>query len=128
MADGFDFSEVVQLSKSLGKNPAKVITNVRKAVEVSARNVKDDARSFANFYFGNGSAADYSNSIDYNLKGNAFYAAAEIGPRPGGQGDLAPLFETGNPFSGRKPSLEPALENEAESFIDWVGKAVDDSL
>lgn len=100
---------------------------VRKAVEVSARNVKDDARSIASGFAGQ-HAKGYPPKMEYKMTGNQYFAKAEIGPRGGGHGDLAPLFETGNPFSGRKPSLEPALENEAESFIEWVGKAVDESL
>lgn len=121
-----DFSEVSALRASLGDVPARTQPFVRKAIEITARNVKDDARSFANYYFGNGSARHYPSSMEYEIKDGGM--TAEIGPRPGGQGNLAPIFETGNPFSGRKPSLEPALAGNVSDFVEGLTKALIDGL
>lgn len=125
----FDFSEVQQLSADLGKVPSSAAPFVRKAVERTARSVKDDARSFATYHFGSGSAGGYPPAMEYTLHPEAHGLRAEIGPRPGGQGDLAPLFDgAGNPFSGRKPSLEPALADNEADFIRGIEQAAMDAL
>lgn len=125
----FDFSEVVALQADLQGVPKQTAPFVRKAVQVTAQHVKDDARSFANFYFGGGSAAGYPIAMEYDLFDEAGGVRAEVGPRPGGQGDLAPLFDgSGNPFSGRKPSLEPALADNVDDFVRGLSKAIDDGL
>ena len=84
MAD-FDFSDVMNLVADLGNVSHKAIPLVRKAVEVTARNVKDDWKPEAKV---SGSAKRYPSSIDYAMKLDADGSiGAEIGPnldRPGG--------------------------------------------
>lgn len=128
MSIEFDFSEVRQLSASLGRVPREASRRVRQAVEVSARNVKDDARSYAAGYFGGGSARHYPGTMEYELKESGSGVVAEVGPRPGGQGNFAPLFESGNRNSGRYPSLEPALADNEADFVKGLGVALGEGL
>lgn len=119
--------ELAHLRASLERVPAKTMPLIRKAVEVTARHVKDDARALAAAQVGK-HARQYPAAMEYEMKSSGDDIRAEIGPRPHGQGNLAPIFETGNPFSGRKPALEPALEHNADDFVTGLGKALDDGL
>lgn len=120
----FDFSEVVSLHADLTAAPSRAVPFVRKAVEVTARNVKDDARALAAAQVG--PRRSYPASMEYEMKASGDTIRAEIGPRRGGGGNLAPVFETGNPYSGRKPALEPALEHNMDDFLTGLQKAIAD--
>lgn len=122
-----DFSEIARLAADLGEVPLKTMPKIRQALEVTARNVKDDARALAAAQSGR-HAKKYPAKMEYEMKARADEVWAEVGPRPGGQGDLAPLFETGNPYSGKKPALEPALEYNMDDFLTGLEKAIDDGL
>lgn len=126
-----DFSELARLGADMGQVPARTVPFVRKAIEVTAGNVKDDARALAAAQVGR-HGGRYPSAMEYVMKGGKHHIEAEIGPRPGGgkgnQGDLAPIFETGNPFSGRKASLEPALKHNTDDFLTGLSKALDDGL
>lgn len=77
MAD--DFSELVELAADLRSAPAGVAPFVRKAVEVTARNVKNDWRQGAE----RTGLSGYAASIDYDLKSSAVVVEAEVGPNLG---------------------------------------------
>ena len=57
----FDTSELDAFAADLGQSSARVTRNVQKAVEVTARKVKDDARKFAT---GINYARNYPRSIN----------------------------------------------------------------
>ena len=84
MAD-FDFSEVMTLAADLGDASVKVVPFARKAVEVTARNVKKDWKPGAT---GAGILRAYAASVDYEMILNVTGSIrAEVGPnlgRPGG--------------------------------------------
>jgi hypothetical protein len=129
MSADFDFSEVMQLTASLGAAPAKMISLIRKAVEVTARNVKDDWQSGIPSIQSRGSRA-YKSSVDYTMVLDTDGSiGAEVGPnlsRAGGSfGFLedAPGGVTSAPqHSGRKA----AKKNEAD-FMDGLAKAGEDA-
>lgn len=145
MATHFDFSELDKLFVDLGEAPTKMIPLVRKAVEVTARNIKDewrkDAKRAGGRYF-----PRYADSIDYELGLNKDgEITAEIGPnmsdhgvltrsvgRPSVKGGIAAAWGiietggiTGQPAtnSGRK-----ALNNNKQDFVKGIGLAGSQAL
>jgi len=79
MSDGFsfDFSELNTLAADLGDAPVKLIPFARKAVEVTARNIKDDARKTAK----RRGLQKYAASIDYDMQLDTDgMIGADIGP------------------------------------------------
>lgn len=79
MSASFDFTEVDALAADLGDVPAKAIRNVRKAVEVTSRNVKDDWRNLSKGMSGRHAKA-YPNAITYELTELADGIVSDIGP------------------------------------------------
>lgn len=71
-----DFSELNRLAADLTDAPQELLKNVRKAVEVTARNIKDDWRQGAE----RRSLRGYAASIDYGLSYPGQAIEAEIGP------------------------------------------------
>lgn len=99
---------------------------VRKAVEVGARNIKNEWR-------GRLSGARYlpgaSRSISYDVDGSGTEVNAEIGPELGGQGSLVGGVEVGT-LNGVSPRLYGlnALVNEQADFQRGLERAVDTAL
>lgn len=120
-----DFSELRDLVKDLGSVPARVAPNVRKAVEVTARHVKDDWRKAADRTGLGGYAAD----IDYDLKFEDGAIGAEIGPTPGDSGSFGLVEDAkGNVRSApQHAGRDAARKNEAD-FIRGLAKALEDTL
>lgn len=132
MSIEFDFSEVNRLAADLGDAPAKVIPNVRKAVEVTARNVKDDWRSGAKALSG-AHAKRYPGSIDYTMELNTDgEIGAEIGPSLGGrwgQGSLGILEDAPGGVGSRPQKAGTKAAKKAEKdFENGLLKAVGDVL
>lgn len=120
-----DFSELRELVKDLGDVPARVAPNVRKAVEVTARHVKDDWSKGADRTGLGGYAAD----IDYDLKFTDGAIEAEIGPTPGDSGSFGLVEDAkGNVRSApQHAGRDAARKNEAD-FIRGLAKALEDTL
>lgn len=130
MSVEFDFYEVNELVADLGDAPKKVIPNVRKAVEVTARNVKDDWRSEAKSLSGK-HAKGYPSSIDYTMELNTNgEIGAEIGPTPGkGQGSLGILEDAPGGVGSRPQKAGTKAAKKAEKdFEAGLLKAVGDVL
>ena len=89
MAD--DFSELYELAADLTSAPEVAARFVKKAVEVTARNVKDDWRQGADRRGLHGYAAD----IDYDMKYPGGSIDAEVGPTPGDSGSFGFVEEAG---------------------------------
>lgn len=73
-----DFSELMELAADLTNVPASVNRYVKKAIEVTARGVKDDWREGATV--SGGYPATYPASISYELKFPGGSIEAEVGP------------------------------------------------
>lgn len=134
MSDGisFDFSDLNTLIADLGAADEKIIPNVRKAVEVSARNVKDDARKDAKEQ-NTEHATRYAGSIDYDMKlDQNGVIGAEIGPKLGGrwgQGSLGILEDApGGVRAKPQRSLQKAAKAVEKDFERGILKATEDLL
>lgn len=117
------------LARSFGELPKHAAPFVRKAVEVSARNVKDEIRAE---YSGSQNLPGASRSVSYDMKGgNGIRAAAieaEIGPELGGQGSIVGVVDNGTTRTPGKRRIPKAGENEVEGFQRGLDKAIDDAL
>jgi hypothetical protein len=108
----FDFSEVAALAADLGEVPKGAGVNIRKAVEVTARRVKDQWRSDV---AGSSLSPGGERSIDYDVKGDGFGVTAEVGARLGGAGSLVGWGEYGTPHVAPRGYGAGALQmNEAD--------------
>lgn len=126
MGDGvtFDFTEVIKLAADLGEMPARAGRNVRKAVEVTARHVKDDWRRPIQ---GSSTVPQGASSISYDVKSSASDVSAEIGPELRGQGPIVGILETGTPTVGARGFGAAALERNREDFEFGLTKALEDA-
>lgn len=130
MPDGFEFdvSDLTKLAASFGEVPKGAGQNIRKAVEVSARNVKDEWRKRLD---GSGSLGQATRSISYELKGGrairGSQITAEIGAELGGQGSLVGIVEYGSPTLAPRGYGLRALEDTAEDFQRGLEKALEDA-
>lgn len=124
MADDFD-----ALSRAFDELPRTTAKYLRKAVEVSARNVKDAIRKE---YSGSRNLPAAAGSISYDLHGSTGERlgaiSAEIGPDLGGQGSLVGMVDTGTPTTPGKRRIPKAGEDEAEGFARGIDKAIEDGL
>lgn len=125
MAD-FDFSELDALSADLGQAPLKAIPLVRKAVEVTANNVKRDWRKFSAEHGVDGTLAQYPQSIDYDMKLDADgEIGAEVGPnvsRP--QGTFGIVEDANGGVGGyARRDYEAATKANEKDFIKGIETA-----
>jgi hypothetical protein len=110
----FDFSEIDKLAADLGEVPAKIRPNVRKAVEVTARHVKDDWRVPVS---GSQSVPGGARTISYDVTSGPDGAEAEIGPEIGGPGALVGMLEYGTPTVGPTGYGHAALQKNEDDFV-----------
>lgn len=88
MAD--DFSDIYTLAKDLTDVPAAANRNIKKALEVTARGVKDDWRQGAEI--SGGYPASYAASISYDFEFPGGAIEAVIGPVLGATGGASAGF------------------------------------
>jgi predicted secreted protein len=142
MADGinFDFSDIVKLAADLGTVPENAGDDIRKAVEVTARHVKDDWREplqGSQHIPGGAASVTYSmgsegeslvrevlNSGSFDL---ANTVVAEIGPELKGQGAIVGMLEYGTPTTGARGFGAAALEKNQADFEKGLEKALRDA-
>lgn len=134
MTDSFsmDFSEVDKLVADLGTVAATAGQYVRKAVEVGARNVKDDWRDFSKAQLTPGSARLFPFSISYDITSEAgplsSTVQAEIGPdKDKPQGALGNLLEYGSVNNAPKSYGANALKANESDFQRGLVAALDDA-
>jgi len=102
--------------------PRRLAVNVRKAVEVTSRKVRDDARSRIG---GHKYLPAYPYSITYDVKATAEGVEGEIGPDKGlAQGPLGNIVEYGTSKNAPIPHLGPALDANAEDLVTGVEIAI----
>lgn len=128
---GFDFSELTKLAADLGKIDTFTAPFVRKAIEVTARKVKDAARTKVA-----GGARSWSglpNTIDYDIHGTTGARLGEISAEVGynkarGGGKLGNIREFGAPGKSRGPhnDLANTLEENQADFQAGLEKAIAD--
>jgi hypothetical protein len=120
-----DFTELNRLAADLTRVPDKANRFVKKALEVTARNVKDDWRQGADRSGLGGYAAD----IDYDLKTPAGEIVAEVGPTIGGAGSFGFVEDGGgNVRSAPQHAARDALRANEDDFVRGLEIAVFDAL
>jgi hypothetical protein len=109
----------------------KLRENLRKAVEITARNIKDDAKKNLQGM----TTPDISHvwrlpaSIQYVMSGNRYYVAASVHAKgAANQARQVGIIEYGSPTSAPHPFLMPAAMFNRDDFLRGVRKAVKDSL
>lgn len=130
MSIDFDFSELNQLSADLGEAPVKMIPLVRKAVEITARNIKDDWQEGAAKSSGQ-HARLFPKSIDYDMGLEVDGAiTAEIGPNRGRvQGSLGILEDApGGVMSRPQNAGRKAAKKNEQDFMDGLAKAAEEAI
>lgn len=128
-----DFSELYELVESLESAPKNFGPYARKAVEVTARKVKDSTVSKVK---GRKQLGHAAYAIDYELQGFSGPSSgidAEIGYNKGfSAGRLGNLIEFGAPGSLNRLSpgseLQRSLAENQEDFVRGLAIALDDSL
>lgn len=125
----FDFSELDQLAADLGEVPTNAGRYVRQAVEVSARNVRDDWRENLQG-LAHAPALPYAVTYDIAvLQGfGQSVCKAEIGPdkeRP--QGALGNFTEFGSVHNAPRGDGHAALQKFEKDFEYGLNKALEDA-
>jgi len=132
MADGIeiDMSQIGVLASDVSAAPRVAGLNVRKALEVTARHIRDDWRDSLQ---GSRNLPHGSRSVFYDIRGGRGIRAdsieAEIGPElDRSQGSIVGLVETGTPtLSPRGYGLQ-ALEANIPDFERGLEIAIEDVL
>lgn len=125
MSINADFSEITKLAADLSSAGAKVVPFVRKAVEVTARNVKEDWQEPLK---GSATVPGGAASISYDLKVGADGVEAEVGPELKGQGPIVGMLEYGTPNTGPTGYGAAALQKNERDFVEGLSKALGDAL
>lgn len=107
----------------------KLRDNLRKAVEITARNIKDDAKkNLQGMATPSISHIPYlPAAIQYQMEGNRYYVAAKVNAK-GRQARLIGVIEYGSPTSAPHPFLMPAALFNRDDFLRGVRQAVKDAL
>lgn len=127
MAD--DFSELYELAADLSEVPPEANRNVKKAIEVTSRSIKDDWRQGAEI---SGSfAKSYAPAISYDIRFPGGAIESEIGPvlgrTPGAGAGF--LEEAGGGVDGPPThAARDALEANEEDFYRGLEIAVTDAV
>jgi hypothetical protein len=121
--------DLYSLARDLGEIPKETGPFVRKAIEFTARRIKDQIK---NDYSGARNLGGASQSISYDLHGSTGYRlggiSAEIGPELGGQGSVVGLVDEGAPRTPGRHRIPKALADNAADFESGLDKAIDDGL
>jgi hypothetical protein len=117
----FDFTEVDALIADMGEVPRRLHANVRKEVQVSAQDVRDDMRAVARASSGR-HARGYPIAMDYEIESLADGVIAEVGPNLGkNQGQLGFLEEgVGSQNTSPQRATMLAVRANQDSFIRGI--------
>lgn len=123
----FDFSQIDKLAADLGSVTQGTQANVRKAVEVTARKVKDSWRDKLK---GSSTLPGLPTAVSYDIRQPGGSVEAEIGFDKGRrQGALGNVSEFGVPGrTGPRGFGLAALNENQEDFVTGIELAVDDDL
>lgn len=128
MSNGFE--QFADLAADLTAAPANAARYIDKAMDVTARNIKDDWRQGAEIAReDNNFADDYSSSIGYDKNYTATTIEREIGPelgRPGGSGGF--LEDGGRGVKSRPQHAgRDALRANEDDFVRGIEIALFDA-
>lgn len=123
-----EFSELMELAADLTGVPAEANRNVKKALEVTARSIKDDWRQGAEV---SSSYADrYASSIFYDIRYPGGAIEAEIGPELGRPGGSAGFLEDapGGVRASPQHAGRDALEANEGDFVTGLEIAITNAV
>jgi hypothetical protein len=115
--------------KKFGAIEPNLRDNLRKAVEITARNIKDDAKKNLQGMV----TPTISHvwhlpaAIQYQMEGNRYYVAAKVNAK-GKQARFIGVIEYGSPTSAPHPFLMPAALFNRDDFLRGVRQAVKDAI
>lgn len=123
MAD--DFAELRELAADLMAAPAEARPFVRKALQVTAQNIKDDWRKGAN----RSGLSQYAADITYETEEKASSVEAEIGPTIGDSGSFGLVEDAGGGVkSAPQHAGRDAMEANEDDFAQGLEIAIYDGL
>lgn len=124
-----DFSDFAALEADLRNAPSSANQFINKAIEVTARKIRDDWRKGAAVSVGDGYSAQYASSIFYDIKYPGGSIEAEIGPELGRPGGSAGFLEDANGGVDASPQHagRNAVEAHENDFIRGLEKALFDA-
>jgi hypothetical protein len=123
---GIDVIGLTVVVDDLGTFAERLRVNVGKAVTVTSRKVRDDAR---NRIRGHKYLPAYPYSITYDVKVTPVGVEGEIGPDKGrSQGPLGNIIEYGTSKNAPIPHLGPALDANAEDLVTGIEIAVHQAM
>lgn len=121
--------DLFSLARDLGEIPKVTGPFVRKAIEVTARHIKDQIKEE---YSDARALPGASRSISYDIQGSTGARlggiSAEIGPELGKQGSLVGLVDEGAPRTPGRKRIPKALADNTDDFESGLDKAIDDGL
>lgn len=121
-----DFSELDKLAQDLTAAPVEARPFIRKALQFTAHNIRDEWREDAN----RRGLSAYAASVGYDTKEKATVIEAEIGPTPGRRQASFGFVEdaNGGVRSAPQHAGRDALKNNEPDFINGLEKALADGL
>lgn len=127
MSFSIEVNGITAAVESLAQVGRRANANAKKAIEVTARNVKDDAKENARGVLGN-SVRHQASTYQYEIKKPAEgIVEGWIGPVKGWKQAAIPL-EYGTPHTSPKPALEPALTGNIPDLVRGMNAAIEDAL
>lgn len=125
-----DFSELSELAADLSAVPSGANRNIKKAIEVTARSVRDDWRQGAEVGRGDGYSERYASSIFYDIKTPGDAIEAEVGPELGRAGGSAGFLEDapGGVAASPQHAGRDALEANEADFIRGLEIAITEAV
>lgn len=114
----FDFTEVNELAAILEGVPNVAADNVRKALQVTSTNVKEEWRRAAN----RTNLGQYSGDVTYETKVSKALVSAEIGPTADGDGGSLGIVEDapGGVRSAPQHAGRDAARRNEKDFVKGV--------
>lgn len=120
-----DFAELRELAADLTAAPEEARPFIRKALQVTAHNIKDDWRKGAN----RSGLSRYAADITYETKDKASEIEAEIGPTIGDSGSFGFVEDAGGGVkSAPQHAGRDAKEANEQDFVDGLELAIFDGL
>lgn len=124
--DGIEVFGLEAVVADLEGAPVRLIANLRVAVQINCKKVRDDARSRIT---GRKYLPAYPYSITYETAYGPDSVEGEIGPEWNrSQGPLGNLIEFGSVHNAPIPHLGPALDANADDLLTGVEIAVQQAL
>lgn len=120
--------ELQGLAADMTSAPWRARPFVRKALEVTARNIKDAWSDNASVDKPQGFVKAYPVAIDYDMQDGITSITAEIGPSPKRPGGTAGFLEDGTVTRGPQHAGRDALEANEQDFLDGLAKAAADAI